>query len=47
MSKSDRLREMQTEINDLKYQLAEKDKIIDAYKKRDNPQLSDFLKVKQ
>lgn len=46
MSKSQKLRELQEEINHLKFELEKKDKIIVEFQKRAKPELQDFIKKK-
>ncbi len=47
MSKGDKLREQQTEINSLKSQLFNCRKQLEEYRKRDVPQLGDFVRRKK
>lgn len=44
MSKANRIREMQEEINELKRQNENMHKVLEEYKKRDNPMVMDFIK---
>ena len=44
MSKSERLREMQKEINKLKDELARKNEMLAQHQARDKPMAMDFLK---
>lgn len=44
MSKAEKMREMQLEINRLQLALAEKEKQLQAYRKRDKPMLQDFVR---
>lgn len=44
MSKAERIREMQEEINELKKQNENMKKVLAEYKKRDNPMAMDFIK---
>ena len=46
MSKAERMREMQHEIDSLKQQLYESRKKLEAYRRRDKPRAGDFIKVK-
>ena len=45
MSKSERMREMQQEINSLKQQLQESRKKLEEYRRRDRPQAGDNIKI--
>ena len=47
MSKAERIREMQEEINSLKYQLTQANNRITQYVNRDKPMAMDFLKSKE
>lgn len=47
MSKADRLREMQAELNELKRQNENMHKILKEYQKRDTAMALDFFKTKK
>lgn len=47
MSKAEKIREMQIKINSLEFELAKKEKWLEAYRKRDMPMAMDFLKKKR
>ena len=44
LSNAQKMREMQLEINRLQSALSEKEKQLQAYRKRDKPMLRDFVK---
>ena len=47
MSKANRIREMQEEINELKRSNENMQKVLEEYRKRDNPMVMDFIKLKE
>lgn len=47
MSKAEKMREMQLEINRLQLALEEKEKQLQAYRKRDRPMAQDFVNEKE
>lgn len=47
MSKAERMREQQQEVNSLKQQLYECRKKLEEYRKRDRPMAGDYITVKR
>jgi len=47
MTKSDKLRDLQTEINRLLFENKRLKEQLETYKSRDRPRLMDFVKVKR